>query len=217
MEKWFEWIKKHIFIVVLIMVLLIIGIPFVIYISFRIPSPIHLLEAGPEWNEGVVLGYYGSILGFLGTVVLSMLALYQNQEIKKEADKRTEIFEREKHSPKLKCKLFGSNGAYMNMHYLLENISNNLADKIVISNFEVFNDLGVSVFISSDPRVSTNSLRGGEKMEFSFSNSCLEGVDLKLVFNVQCQDKFNNLHEYNATMLIANANNYVSNLEFEEK
>ena len=89
MDRWFQWIKKYKYIFSILLLILIIGIPMLIHYIFCIPAPLLWLEA--RWEPGSVLEYYGSVLGFLGTVSLSMLALYQNQEIKKESDKRERI------------------------------------------------------------------------------------------------------------------------------
>ncbi len=216
MEKWFSWIKDNIPRVILILLLLIVGVPFVIYVSFKIPAPVGFLKAGPEWNEGTVLGYYGSVLSFLGTALLSMLAIYQNLEIKKEADKRTEALETEKNSPKLICKARGCSGNYQGLRCELENISNNLANKITVSNFDIYNENGDFVYKSENVKLPQNTLRGNEKFEFSFINNNLKGKNLNLNFNVTCEDKFRKFHKYKASMLIANSENFLNNMEFEE-
>ena len=60
---------------------MLLGIPFIINVLFKIYSPIYLFEA--EWSAGDALGYYGDVLAFMGTVVLGALALYQNHIIKR--------------------------------------------------------------------------------------------------------------------------------------
>lgn len=216
MEKWFSWIKDNIPMVILILLLLIVGVPFGIYVSFKIPAPIGFLEAGPGWNEGTVLGYYGSVLSFLGTVLLSMLAIYQNMEIKKEADKRTEALETEKNSPKLICNARGCSGNYKELRCELENISNNLANKITVSNFNIYSENGDFIYKSENVKLPQNTLRENEKFEFNFINNDLEGKNLNLNFSVRCEDKFKKIHKYNASMLIKDPEKYVNNMEFEE-
>lgn len=72
-----------------VILLLLMGVPFVINILFKINATTDILVA--EWSAGDALGYYGAILSFLGTVVLGALALYQNHIIKTEADKRQRL------------------------------------------------------------------------------------------------------------------------------
>ena len=89
-----DWFKKHRVLFALICVvilLLLMGVPFVINILFKINATTDILVA--EWSAGDALGYYGAILSFLGTVVLGALALYQNHIIKTEADKKAALAE----------------------------------------------------------------------------------------------------------------------------
>lgn len=89
-----DWFKKHRVLFALICVvilLLLMGIPFVINILFKINTTTDIFVA--EWSAGDALGYYGAILSFLGTVVLGALALYQNHIIKTEADKKAALAE----------------------------------------------------------------------------------------------------------------------------
>ena len=89
-----DWFKKHRVLFALICVvilLLLMGIPFVINILFKINATTDSFVA--EWAAGDALGYYGAILSFLGTVVLGALALYQNHIIKTEADKKAALAE----------------------------------------------------------------------------------------------------------------------------
>lgn len=68
--------------VFIIAALLLIGVPICINLCFK-----------PEnrWTAGNVLTYYGATLSFLGTVIFSSLSIYQNIQIRKEADKREKI------------------------------------------------------------------------------------------------------------------------------
>ena len=81
----FEWLRKHKIWVAIISLLIILGVPLLIHILYKIKAPNAFFVA--EWSAGELLSYYGSILAFLGTVVLGVLALYQNHIIK--CQKRT--------------------------------------------------------------------------------------------------------------------------------
>ena len=80
-----DWIKKHRFMLILLFVFLVVCVPLIIHIIFKIPSE-HSFFA-PEWSAGELLSYYGAILAFAGTVFLGALALYQNDLFKKQNDK----------------------------------------------------------------------------------------------------------------------------------
>lgn len=124
----FEWIKKHKIIVIISSIILIFGIPLIIHVLFKIHAGIPFLEA--EWSAGEILGYYGSILSFIGTVVLGVLALYQNRLIKEESDKRALILEQREHErnmPKFTVESKGSNGNCAHLHFVMSNISDNLS------------------------------------------------------------------------------------------
>lgn len=87
-----DWIKNHKVLFALICVailLLLIGVPFIINILFKVPAISEAFVA--EWDAGDALGYYGAILSFIGTVVLGALALYQNHIIKTEANKKAAL------------------------------------------------------------------------------------------------------------------------------
>ena len=131
LNNFFEWLKNHhrkaIVIMILSVVVLIFGIPITINICFKIPAPCKILE--PEWEADSVLTYYGAILGFLGTTSLSMLALYQNYEIKKESDaKQAKIdeMEHEKEMPIFVIKNLHCAGNFGNLNLSIGNISDNV-------------------------------------------------------------------------------------------
>lgn len=112
--------------VFIIAALLLIGVPICINLCFK-----------PEnrWTAGNVLTYYGATLSFLGTVIFSSLSIYQNIQIRKEADKREKILrdmELKKNYPLIKCRLDGYCGNYQNVQISFSNISDNVADNIEI-------------------------------------------------------------------------------------
>ena len=97
MEELFNWIKSHKKVVVGILFVIIFVIPLLINILFKFKAPIKLLES--EWEAADMLGYYGSVLGFLSTTLLSMLAIWQNEKIKQ--------LEEAKEAPVLLCQNVG--------------------------------------------------------------------------------------------------------------
>ena len=84
-----DWINKHkvsFGLICLAVLFLLIGVPLIINILFKIPATTTFLEA--EWNASDALAYYGAILSFIGTVVLGALALYQNHIIREESKQK---------------------------------------------------------------------------------------------------------------------------------
>ena len=94
----FDWLKRHKILITIISFVIIFGVPLIIHVLFKIKAPNSFWVA--EWSAGDLLSYYGSILAFLGTVVLGILALYQNHIIKIEADRRTELLEQREYEKK---------------------------------------------------------------------------------------------------------------------
>ena len=92
MGKFGKFFKKYWFIVLIFTVFLsfaVIGVPFLINLTFSIPALCDFFNV--DWEAKDALSYYGSALGFIGTVIFSGLALWQNHIIKTESDKHTKI------------------------------------------------------------------------------------------------------------------------------
>lgn len=99
MEKFLEWIRKNkklfIFFIIIIALLPIVSIHFL----FKLKTNIYWLQA--EWGPGDLLGYFGDLLSFLGTVSLGIIAIYQtekanslsNKLVELELDRRTPYFD----------------------------------------------------------------------------------------------------------------------------
>lgn len=77
--------------IVLLFILFLVGIPFGIHCLFKLKSPTSFFIA--EWSAGEFLSYYGSFLSFGATVILSALALWQNEIIRSESNKHTILLE----------------------------------------------------------------------------------------------------------------------------
>lgn len=78
MEKILEWINKHKKLSVILIVVLILAPILVIHILFKIKTNCYLIIA--EWEAGDVLGYFGDVLSFVGTVVLGYIAICQTEK-----------------------------------------------------------------------------------------------------------------------------------------
>ena len=135
----FDWMKNHKKLIAFTIFMVIFGVPLIIHILFKLHPNVDFFVA--EWTAGELLSYYGSILAFLGTVILGALSLYQNQIIKQESDKRTELLEqreRESNMPRFRLRHAGSQGNTLKMLLEIENISENIANDIILYDVKIF-------------------------------------------------------------------------------
>ena len=194
----FDWIKKHIAIICVSSLIIILGIPFIIHLLFKIQLPADNFWAA-KWSAGDILSYYGSVLAFIGTVVLGILALYQNHIIKTEADKRAKILEQKEvdlNKPKFSLKAVGCSGNGTNLSLVLINISENIATDIVINNVRIIQS-DESDCWKSTKSFSQTSLRAGEEFHFNLSNNIgFEQISCTLLIEFKCEDKYSSTLRY---------------------
>ena len=221
LNNFFEWIKNHhrktIAIMILSAVVLIFGIPITINICFKIPAPCKILE--PEWEADNVLTYYGAILGFLGTTSLSMLALYQNYEIKKESDaKQAKIdeMEHEKEMPIFVIKNLHCAGNFGNLNLSIGNISDNVAYDLEVSNFKVESVEGECMCESKKVILERFEVLGCTENRIEFINDSFSGENLKMIFQIKCKDKFYKKHTYIVSANIKDASRLESTYRITE-
>ena len=210
MNRIFEWIKKHpgktIFFIILINALIILGVPAIINICFKNAAPAGWLEA--EWSAGDALGYYGDVLGFLGTVLLSALALYQNYEIKKASDEKQALIEEreyKKEMPSFRIKHLHCGGNFGDLSLTILNISSNIAYDLEVGNFKVEDTEGKSVCESRKVELKRKELLGNTETTVDFKNDSFSGNKLKFTFQMKCKDKFKDSHTYIVSSYIEDA------------
>ena len=112
------------------MISVIIGIPVIIHCLFKTEASNEFLVA--TWSSGDFLMYYATILSFISTGVLSGLALWQNETIRKQSDKNNEILKQmEMHrvQPFFNAKVIEKKIGYTDVHLEIQNISDNIAIK----------------------------------------------------------------------------------------
>lgn len=78
MDKILKWIEKNKKITVVFCCILIFLPIIAIHFLFKIKTGCYLIEA--EWEPGDILGYFGDVLSFLGTVVLGYVAISQTEK-----------------------------------------------------------------------------------------------------------------------------------------
>lgn len=78
MKKILDWIRKHKVQTLLILITIIFAPIMLIHILFKFSAPNEFLVA--TWSSGELLGYFGDILTFLGTVTLGYIAVLQSEK-----------------------------------------------------------------------------------------------------------------------------------------
>lgn len=89
MENLMKWILKHKICIGWIFFVLIIGVPFIIHVLFSIRPQNDFFIA--KWSAGELLSYYAAVLSFLGTVILGIIAIRQNEQIRKISKEANEV------------------------------------------------------------------------------------------------------------------------------
>lgn len=195
MTDMLNWIKTHKLVVFIISLLIILGVPLVIHLLFKLHPSSDFFVA--EWTAGEALGYYGSILSFIGTVVLGFLALYQNQVIKEESDKREAMLmkmEHEKDMPKFTATAHLTHGNCSELSFYLENISENIATEVKLHGFTIQTLDGKTIW-RAEKSFRIPSLPAYQKHDISLSNPGLQR-DRFLLGHMECKDKYNDTHCY---------------------
>lgn len=170
----------------------VIGVPLLINWAFSTPALCNFFDV--DWDARDALAYYGSALGFLGTVIFSGLALWQNHVIKTESDKHTKLLEQmecQKNMPILHFGANSSNGKCSQLSMYIENISDNIATEIQISEIRIINEDGTE-FWSNEKKQRIPHLK--EKRDLPLKNPCLTSINQIFIFQLSYQDKFGDLH-----------------------
>lgn len=191
----FEWIKKYRKLLLIIIFISIFLVPAIIHILFKIYPKNYFFIA--EWSAGELLGYYGSILSFLGTVILGALSLYQNHLLKIETDKRTALLEQrehEKNMPKFTIKLAQQNGQHSNLVLKISNITENSAMDVAVFNIRMINNDNVIWQRSDEFNFSILSMDNAKRMELKNPN--VTDVNTILLMEMKCKDKYAEEHIY---------------------
>jgi hypothetical protein len=171
-----------------------------IHILYKIKAPCEFFVA--KWSAGELLQFYGTFLSFLGTVSLGALALWQNNQLSIKNQKFNELIykqQKEMNMPRFDItSSMGSNGNFSNWYITLKNVSENIANNVVISSF-VVHDKDEKLLENRDYcKISSNSILGGEKATVEFENKALYGDNLKVRFIISYEDKYSERHSCEA-------------------
>ena len=197
MDKCWEFLKKNWLAVggcVIAVLFSVVGVPLLINWAFSIPAWCDFFAV--DWDAKDALSYYGSALGFIGTVIFSGLALWQNHVIKTESDKHTDLLEEMERKKNMPIIYFGSNacsGNCMQLGFHVRNISDNIALDMLISRISILNEDG-SEFWSNDKEQRIPHLKDQE-VRFNLDNPSLTSINQVFSFRVSYQDKFGGIHK----------------------
>lgn len=192
-----EWFKKHKFLVIVILFCILVGGPFVIHCLFKIQLSEKYSFFIAEWTAGELLQYYGGGLAFLGTIILGALSLYQNDIIKQESDKRIELQEKREHDanmPRFRVKHLLCNGNLSNMVVTIENISDNVANDILV--FRICVVKGSDVVWSYPNSVHYEVIRANDSIEVGLRTEAVQEKGVSIQFDFKCKDKYGDEHVY---------------------
>lgn len=211
MTSFWKLVKRHkiatIVIAVIIFLVVVVGVPFGINCLFKISARNELLKA--EWTAADVLTYYGGILAFLSTVILSVLALWQNHVIKEANEAHTELLERlerEKYAPFIKIYNPMSNGQAIKFY--IENISDNIAQKIEIKNAYILDGNGEEVWRDTEGFFQNYLAKNEKAIVMLNKPPNIIMNDMKLNFTMEFYDIFDVSHKCEASYVLRE-NRYV--------
>lgn len=78
MEKIIKWIQEHKKMTIFLIGICILLPILVIHFLFKVSTNCYWMET--EWEAGDILGYFGDVLSFVGTVVLGYIAIAQTEK-----------------------------------------------------------------------------------------------------------------------------------------
>lgn len=192
----FEWIKKHKVFLIFISISSLVVVPLVIHILFKFDVENSFFSA--EWTAGEFLGYYGSVLSFVGTVVLGALALYQNKLIKDESEKHEQTLisqEHERNMPKFSVNASGSNGNCLKLSIKICNNSENIASNIDIYDAKILTPEQKLLWQAEKPQ-HLQIIAPMKDVEVKFDNPSIDQYESLFIIYMKCEDKYNDMHKY---------------------
>lgn len=130
MDKFNCFIKKHKIISIMILIILLIGVPLIINVLFKIHPTNKIFIA--EWEAGDLLSYYGSILLGLVTIYLAYVAITQTKYAN---DVNKRLLHMEESNKKAYLKLNIKDSKIENMENSTKNLSlvfENITDNIIV-------------------------------------------------------------------------------------
>lgn len=211
-----EFIKRHkvsciVIIIILLFIFFIILMPFILNKIYYLKAPCNFFEVG--YSVDYILGYYGAVLAFVGTVSLGIITVYQNYIAQTKTDEVNKLtlqlqqksmalaeqnYERkkneddEKNTPKFELKNRVINGRYMNLKATLKNVSDLFVSGIKSVSFEVIDSSKKAVTTSDEVKIKASSLASGEETCIEFNNKELYFDEDKNEYGQKTHDSLKN-------------------------
>ncbi len=207
-ERMVELKKRYVVLISLAIIFALFGVPLIIHCLFKVNAINSFWVA--EWTAGELLSYYGAVLAFVGTTALGVLSLYQNHLIKAESDKRTQEYERREYisnMPKFRVRGVGFGGALGNLKIRIENISENIANEVLVKNIRIVDEAD-NVVWERKRNEGMGVVGGVSFFDISLDNKTIENITHRILFDMQCKDKFDDLHKYVVVGNIIEQNKY---------
>ena len=187
--------NKHTMLLVVGLVILVLVIPFILNVLFKIPAPLKVFVA--EWEAAAALSYYGEILSFLSTTALSILALWQNKKINEANERHTNLLEqmeREKSAPRFIVEKSVVLGLGYDLKLEITNVTDNIARNISLSNFKLIDEAG-KVYWENEQVISIDYLGPLMKHPFELETKGISDHKDQLIFTISYLDIFDTKYE----------------------
>lgn len=204
----FDWIKRHKILSIvsfILFIFMVFVVPIIIHFLFKWHPTGKLSFLIAEWSAGEFLQYHGCVLAFSGTVILGALSLYQNDIIKQESDKRIAMQEKREHDsnmPRFRVKFLHCSGNNSNMSVRVENISDNVANDILVYNICAVRNKNK---IWENPNTSEYEvIKANDEIKVELGNKEIREDKFSFQFNFKCNDKYGDEHKYHACALYEN-------------
>lgn len=179
---------------IIVVLLATIGMPLLINKAFTVPAKRALFAV--DWDAKDALAYYGSALGFIGTVIFSGLALWQNHKIQEANDKHTALLEQMeivKNAPYITVEPLVSYGKGSKLKMQINNTSENIAEKLYASGFAIVDETGAAIW-RRDEVLAVDHLTSTQNWVIEWENPSVESVKHQFVFDLKYSDKFGGEH-----------------------
>lgn len=191
--------KKFIAITAIVLLIMIFVIPFVLNCLFKYGTSFDIFVA--EWDSGDALSFYGTILSFIGTSVLSILALYQNHcidKLSKEHSSRIEEMEKERYEPCFYINNFNSTGKLSNISFEIKNISDNIIQNVIVCDVHLINQESTI----GDDKFQKAVLYKDNALLIELKNKSIGTKDPVLNFKVQYNTVLGETHQKSVKILL---------------
>lgn len=193
MRMFLHYVKRHkkfSLLMIILIAFMVVGVPLVINWLSKLPAVTNYFV--PSWSANDALSYYGSVLGFLSTVIFSGLALWQNHVIKEANERHTALLEQMemvRNSPRFSIEAKSFNGLAGCLKISVKNVTDNIASDIVISELRIVDEKDIAKW-KSDRRFQRACLDFHDEWLVDLQNNTFSSKNERLMFEVRYRDPF---------------------------